>query len=131
MIEGRQLSAPDYHEVIRQWTQRRLEVGKRLQDLDVVIAPTTMIPAAPLRQIDTDLDNYLKYNFKYMRNTSVGNILNLCSVSLPCGFNDAGLPVGLLIYTKPFQEDIALRVAYAYEQATDWNRCQPDLSWAS
>jgi len=131
MIEGRQLKAPDYYEVTRQWTQSRREVLERLRDLDAIIVPTTMIPAAPLRLIDADLDSYVQYNFKYGRNTSIGNILNLCGVSLPCGLTRAGLPVGLLIYAKPFQEDTALRVAYAYEQATDWHRRRPDLSWTS
>ena len=35
-----------------------------------------------------------------------------------------------MIYSKPFAEDVALRVAYAYEQATDWRTCRPDLGWA-
>ena len=40
------------------------------------------------------------------------------------------MPSGLLVYAKPFQEDMALRVARAYEQATDWLTRHPDLSWA-
>jgi Asp-tRNA(Asn)/Glu-tRNA(Gln) amidotransferase A subunit family amidase len=35
-----------------------------------------------------------------------------------------------MVYGKPFQEDVALRVARAYEQATEWHRRHPDLSWA-
>jgi len=35
-----------------------------------------------------------------------------------------------MIYAKPFQEELALRVAYAYEQATEWHNRHPDLSWA-
>jgi aspartyl-tRNA(Asn)/glutamyl-tRNA(Gln) amidotransferase subunit A len=60
----------------------------------------------------------------------VGNILNLCGVSLPCGFTREGLPIGLMIYAKPFQEDMALRIARAYECATEWHRRHPDLAWA-
>ena len=101
-----------------------------LRDVDAVNAPTTMIPAAPLQEVDTNFDQYMAYSSKYNRNTYVGNILNLCGVSLPCGFTTAGLPVGLMIYAKTFQEDMALRVAYAYEQATSWHERRPDLSWA-
>ena len=53
----------------------------------------------------------------------------MCGVSLPCGFTKDGLPIGLLIYAKPFQEDVALRAGYAFEQATDWHKRHPDLSW--
>jgi len=42
-----------------------------------------------------------------------------------------GLPIGLMICTKGFDEATALRVGYAYEQATAWHRQTPDLSWAS
>ena len=51
-------------------------------------------------------------------------------MSLPCGFTREGLPIGLMIYAKPFDEAGALRVAWAYEQATAWHRRRADLSWA-
>jgi aspartyl-tRNA(Asn)/glutamyl-tRNA(Gln) amidotransferase subunit A len=56
--------------------------------------------------------------------------LNLCAVCLPCGFTAEGLPIGLMIYAKPFDEAMALRVAWAYEQATEWRGRRPDLNWA-
>lgn len=62
--------------------------------------------------------------------SGIGNVLNLYAVSVPCGLTAAGLPIGLMIYAKPFAEDLALRVAYAYEQATTWHTCHPDLGWA-
>ena len=39
------------------------------------------------------------------------------------------MPIGLTVYAKPFHEDMALRVAHAFEQATEWHQRQPDLSW--
>ena len=49
-------------------------------------------------------------------------------MSLPCGFSREGLPIGLMIYAKPFAEAMALRAAWAYEQATEWHTRRPDLS---
>ena len=72
---------------------------------------------------------YIDYNTRVHRNTGIGNLLNLCAVSVPCGITAAGLPIGLMIYAKPFAEDMALRVGYAYEQATEWHTRRPDLSW--
>jgi aspartyl-tRNA(Asn)/glutamyl-tRNA(Gln) amidotransferase subunit A len=97
--------------------------------VDAVIVPTTMSPARPVVDFDGDLERYLAYNWRVHRNTGLGNLLNLCAVSVPCGFTANGLPIGMQIYAKPFQEDVALRVAYAYEQATKWHLSRPDLSW--
>ena len=92
--------------------------------------PTPRRPALPVAQVDASLESYFEYYPSYLPNTLVGNYLNLCGVALPCGFTSGGMPIGLLIYAKPFQEDMALRVARAYEQATDWLTRHPDLSWA-
>ena len=130
MITGRSLSAPDYCALLR----RRDELQKRIQwtlrDVDALLTPTSMIPALPLSVIDENHETYMAYNSKYFRNTGLGNFFNLCGVSVPCGFTRNGSPIGLMIYCKSFQEDMALRVAYAYEQATDWHRRRPNLAWA-
>lgn len=128
MITGRTLSAPDYFALLQRFAELRREVQWTLRDIDAVIVPTTMAPARPLAAFDTDLQTYLDYNMRVHRNTGLGNILNLCAVSLPCGFTSDGLPIGLMIYAKPFQEDIALRVAHSYEQATTWHLRRPDLT---
>jgi aspartyl-tRNA(Asn)/glutamyl-tRNA(Gln) amidotransferase subunit A len=130
MIAGRQLAAPDYFALLRQWADLRRRVAARLADVDALIVPTTPLAARPLAEIDATRESYSQFNARYLRNTAVGNLLNLCGVSLPCGFTAAGLPIGLQVYAKPFQEDVALRVAHAYEQATEWHRRRPDLSWA-
>ena len=129
MLSGRALSAPDYFALQRRYVQLGSQVRWTLRDVDAVIVPTTMSPPLPLSTIDTSYETYLAYNLRYHRNAGIGNILNLCGVSVPCGFTSAGLPVGLMIYAKPFEEDMALRVAYAFEQATDWHTRHPDLGW--
>jgi aspartyl-tRNA(Asn)/glutamyl-tRNA(Gln) amidotransferase subunit A len=129
MVTGWKLSAPDYFITIRKWADLRSRVLDTLRDVDAVLVPTTALPARSLAVIDADLDSYNHHNTGYLRNTTIGNTLNLCAVSLPCGFTQDGLPIGLMVYAKPFQEDVALRVAYAYEQATDWHKRRPDLSW--
>ena len=129
MLTGRTLSAPDYFLLLRRYAELREQVRATLRNVDALIVPTTMAPAWPLTKIDASPESYLDYNMRVHRNTGLGNILNLCAVSLPCGFTSGGLPIGLQIYAKPFHEDMALRVAYAYEQATQWSARRPDLSW--
>ena len=130
MKGGRALSATDYFIVLRQWAELRERLQRRLADVDALLVPATMIAPRPIAAIDTSPEIYGDANMRYLRNTAVGNILGLCSVVLPCGFTREGLPLGLMVYAKPFDEATALRVAWAYEQATDWHRRRPELGWA-
>jgi aspartyl-tRNA(Asn)/glutamyl-tRNA(Gln) amidotransferase subunit A len=130
MKSGRALSATDYFGVLRQWAELRQRVTRTLADVDALLVPATPIPPRPIAAIDESHETYVEVNGRYLRNTSLGNNLNLCAVVLPCGFTRAGLPIGLMVYAKPFDEATALRVAWAYEQATEWHRRRPDLAWA-
>ena len=56
------------------------------------------------------------------------NLTGLPAISIPCGFTSTGLPIGLQIAGKPFDEATVLRVAHAYEQHTDWHRRQPPIA---
>lgn len=129
MKTGRTLSATDYFLVLRQWAVLRDRVRRTLADVDALLVPATMIPPRPIAAIDASLETYADANGRYLRNTAVGNILALCAMVVPCGFTRDGLPIGLMIYAKPFHEAMALRVAWAFEQATDWHRRRPELGW--
>ena len=129
MSQGKDVSATEYLNTTRAWTQLRVKVLETLRQVDALLVPTTMIPPLPVAEIDVSMDTYSTRNLQYLRNTVIGNVLNLCGLSVPCGFTSQGLPIGLMIYCKPFNEDVALRVGYAFEQATDWHRRTPDLSW--
>ena len=130
MIAGRELSAVDYFQLVRKWEVLRRSVKETLRDVDILLAPTCQVPPLPLDVIDASNDAYADYNWKYLRNTSLGNILNLCATSVTCGFNGEGLPIGLMLYAKPFAEDVTLRAAHAYEGAAGFAERHPDLSWA-
>jgi aspartyl-tRNA(Asn)/glutamyl-tRNA(Gln) amidotransferase subunit A len=55
------------------------------------------------------------------------NLAGMCGLSLPCGFDTAGLPVGLQLMAGAFREETVLRTAYVFEQATDWHKRRPTL----
>lgn len=129
MIKGKDVQASTYLENSVATKRLRSEACNTLKDVDALIVPTTPVPAQPLSEVDTDLDNYLKRNSLYLRNTCIGNVLNMCGLSIPCGFTKEGFPIGLLIYGKPFQENVVLRAGYAFQQITDWHKRTPDLSW--
>ena len=56
------------------------------------------------------------------------NVTGLPAMSIPCGFAEAGTPIGMQLATGPFQEELILRVAHAYEQATVWHERKPKIA---
>ena len=131
MLNDRKHLATDYLKARNQMKALRASQMETLRDVDVVLSPTTKIPAAPVAAVDESMETYMDYAGKYMACTNIGNRLGLCGLSVNCGFSANGLPIGLLINGKPFSERVVLRAGYAYEQATDWKDRRPDLAWAS
>jgi aspartyl-tRNA(Asn)/glutamyl-tRNA(Gln) amidotransferase subunit A len=129
MIPGRDLPREEYDALWQRYLGYRKRLERSLADVDALLIPTAMVPARPLAPLVASHDAYRDYNQKLNRNAGLGNVLGLCGVSVPCGFTSDGLPIGLMVCGKPFQEDIALRAAYAYEGATEWHGRLPDLSW--
>ena len=92
--------------------------------VDLVITPTTPIAAPKISDLlplgEPDLRDF---ETKYLlRNTAPFSVLYWPSVSVPCGFTREGLPVGMQISGKPGADATVLRLAGAYEQATEWYR---------
>ena len=124
--------ATEYAAALRQMhALRRTQATGSLRDIDILLVPTIQSPAIPVAEFEESLETYIELSKRYSDNTATGNVLGLCGLSLPCGVSTKGLPIGLMIYAKPFAEDIALRAGYAYEQATEWRLQHPDLGWAS
>jgi len=96
------------------------EVFKRC---DVIVTPTAPTTAFKIGEKTQDpLQMYLTDIY-----TISVNLAGLPAVSLPCGFDKEGLPIGLQIIGKDFEEATVLRVAHAYEQSTDWHKRKPPL----
>ena len=129
MIKGKDITAEKYLGNMLAAKRLRSKTYNVLKDLDALLVPTTCLPAKSVAEVDADLDTYLNYNTLYLRNTNIGNTLNLCGLNVPCGQTTDGLPIGLLIYGKPFQEEVILNIGYAFQKGTGWHRNTPDLSW--
>ena len=126
---GKDINAADYAQQQNAWQHLRMETIHALHDIDLLLAPTTQISAKSVEAITASTEVYSKHNLAYLRNTTIGNILNLCGLSVPSGTTSAGLPIGLMIYAKPFNEARALQAATAFQKATDFHLRTPDLSW--
>ncbi len=95
----------------------RRDFDRCFQRVDVLATPTSPVAGFRLGERTADpLQMYLADVY-----TIPVNLAGLPGISVPCGFVD-GLPVGLQLVGRPFEEATVLRVAYAYEQATEWHR---------
>jgi aspartyl-tRNA(Asn)/glutamyl-tRNA(Gln) amidotransferase subunit A len=93
------------------------------RDVDVIACPTAPTTAFKIGEKAGDpLQMYLSDVF-----TLSCNLAGICGINLPCGFDNQGLPIGLQIMGPAFGEEIVLRVAYVYEQATEWHTYKPQI----
>ena len=93
------------------------------QKFDAILTPTSPTVAFKVgEKIDDPLKMYLSDVF-----TISANLAGIPGISIPCGFGRDNLPIGLQILGKPFDEKTVLRIAYAYEQNTEWHKRTPSL----
>ena len=100
----------------------RREFDQAFEKYDAVVTPTS--PSVPFKigeKVDDPLQMYLSDVF-----TIPVNIAGLPAITIPAGFGD-GLPIGMQLIGKPFSEETILKIAYAYEQATDWHKRRPKI----
>lgn len=91
--------------------------------VDAIVTPTSPTPAFKFGERTVDpLTMYLSDVF-----TIPVNLAGLPGISIPCGFNRDGLPIGLQIIGKPFDEGTILRIANSYEKDTEWHKQRPPL----
>ena len=100
----------------------RQELEEAFERFDALVMPTS--PSVAFKLGDKTADPVQMYLNDIL--TMPANIAGIPGISVPCGLID-GLPVGLQFFTKPLGEEALLRVAYAYEQATEWHKLRAPL----
>ena len=120
---GEGITAAQIEQAERELKQIRSEIGKVFEEVDLLVTPTTPIPAPAIADLKRDPDALRPCELLLLRNTRPANVWGLPAISIPCGYTTAGLPIGLQIIGPHWREDRVLQLAYAYEQATDWHKC--------
>ena len=104
-------------------TMIRQDFDRAFSQVDVLLSPTSPTTAFRIgEKVDDPLAMILTDIF-----TTSANLAGLCGISVPCGFDGDGLPIGLQILGPPFGEEKILAAAYAYEQSADWRLRSPKL----
>jgi aspartyl-tRNA(Asn)/glutamyl-tRNA(Gln) amidotransferase subunit A len=101
----------------------RGDYDKAFEQVDFVVGPTTPSPAFKIGEKSGDpLAMYLEDLY-----TVTANLAGICGISVPCGFTKSGLPIGLQMQGRPFDEERLLQAAAMYQRATDWHTRRPGL----
>ena len=106
----------------------RSEVKEALARVDILLSPTSPAPAASIESMRLPIASGAAAAQRFFTRrsyTTPASLAGVPAMSIPCGFTVTGLPIGLHLTGRAFDETAVLRVAHAYEQATDWHRRRP------
>lgn len=122
ILTGVLLTAADYLQAQRLRSIVQAECAAALAEVDAVIVPCT-ITTAPVAE---DWDHFTTPSF-----TSLPSLIGYPALSLGCGFSSDGLPIGMQIIGKPFEEPKLLAIGDAYQRLSDWHTRVPELAIGS
>jgi Asp-tRNA(Asn)/Glu-tRNA(Gln) amidotransferase A subunit family amidase len=119
---GQSITGMDYQKA--RYQQLALQQGLRVlfQDVDLLLTPTCPVPPMKVEEVPPWQPGAI-----LARNTSPFNVAGVPVISVPCGFDSSGLPVGLSLAGRWWEESLALRAAHAYQGVTDWHTKRPAL----
>jgi len=125
---GRLVTGPDYLKAEQLRAVLIQDVARLMLECDVIIGPTSPLTAWPIGewtvQVGDEPESVLAASWRL---TYPWNLAGLPAISIPCGFDRQGLPIGLQIAAKPYDEISVIRAAHAYERAHDWKDRLPPL----
>ena len=127
LLMGSVIPAKAYQQAMRLRDLLRRQILAALEQVDALVMPASSVPATLIPEsagLGAKAD--VIAGFKGRRGfTAPFNLANLPALSVNCGFTAAGLPIGLQLAGRAFDETTLFRLAYAYEQATDWGERRP------
>ena len=123
------IPAQAYNKAQKLRAMLREQVLAALDDVDVLALPSGVGPAPPVESVPgvPSKETALAGLNARISFTGPFNLANVPAISVPCGFTESGLPLGLQIVGKPFAEETLFRAAHAYEQATTWHTRRPPI----
>jgi aspartyl-tRNA(Asn)/glutamyl-tRNA(Gln) amidotransferase subunit A len=117
------LRAADYSRARYKQLEFKRATKQLFEDVDLILTPTSPIVAPRFPQ-----DSPLPMQNLLVRNTGSFNTSGVPVISVPCGFSSEGMPIGMSLAGRDWDEALVLRAAHAYQQATDWHTRRPEIS---
>ena len=113
---GENISDEQYQAAVHELRNIRHEIAAVFKSVDVLVTPTTPIPAPRVSDLTTNLDQLRPTELVLLRNTRPANVWGTPAISVPCGKTSEGLPIGLQIIGPMGQDARVLQVARAFEK---------------
>ena len=123
ILLGRDITGRDYAAALRARERWNRTVDRTLEQVDVILTPTTPI-TAPLVEESSDM---LSTTHHLTRFTYLFSWAGLPGLSVPCGFTSAGMPIGMLLNGRPWEETLLFQIGHSYQNDTDWHSRRPPL----
>ena len=122
-LTGSVIPAQYYYKAQKIRAVLRQQILDALEQVDVLVLPTGPVTAPPVESVPgvQSKEHALTGLAGRISFTGPFNLAGTPALSVPCGFSSSGMPMGLQIVGRPFAEETVLRVAHAYEQATEWH----------
>jgi aspartyl-tRNA(Asn)/glutamyl-tRNA(Gln) amidotransferase subunit A len=120
-LAGMEIGENDYRQALAARERAAAVFTQWMRGRDALLTPTLPIAATPLDSVDESTTPLATF-------TRAVNYVGGCGVSLPAGFSNAGLPVGIQLIGAPFADATLVRIGRAFQSATEWHRRRPDLS---
>ena len=125
---GRLVTGPDYLKAEQLRAALIAEITKVFADIDIILGPTSPLTAWPIGEwmvrVGAEDESVLAASWRL---TYPWNLAGLPAISVPCGFDRQGLPIGLQLAGRPFDELTIIRAADFYERAHDWKDRRPGI----
>lgn len=125
-LTGQLILGKHYMKAQRARALIRREMAAALQRVDALVTPTTPIAAPKINQATVNLaGEEIDVMSALSRLTRAANLSGFPAISVPCGFTQDNLPIGLQLIGRPFAEAAVLQIAHVYEQNTSWHQRHP------
>jgi aspartyl-tRNA(Asn)/glutamyl-tRNA(Gln) amidotransferase subunit A len=124
---GSTVSATGYIQRRRELDGARRKIRDVFDKVDLLVTPTMPMAAPAIAELKMNPEALRPAELRLLRNTRPFNVWGLPAISIPCGFTQGGLPIGLQIAGPHWREDLVFQLAHAYEQVTVWHKRRPNI----
>ena len=122
------VTAADYLKAQQARARFNHEMSQLFNEVDLLAGPGEPITAPPILATEVDIGGAaVGTTAALTQYTRPYNISGTPAISVPCGFSESGMPIGLQLAGRPFAEETVLRAAHAYEQNTEWHLRRPPI----
>jgi aspartyl-tRNA(Asn)/glutamyl-tRNA(Gln) amidotransferase subunit A len=120
ILAASQIEAADYIDAMHHRRRAMSTWKESMAGLDAMLLPTLPLTACPVDSVDETVSVISMF-------TRAANHVGACAIALPAGFSSAGMPIGVQLIAKPFDEKTLFRIGFSFQAVTDWHRRAPAL----